>query len=123
MRTFPFGRSVVANSVRSDVVKNGDVSCGTSGVKICRHVAPALSDRQMPRPNNAAYTVFALRGSSSMWFEPRDEQPFTPVVFGGLQPLAVEPPSNRNVHVAPPSVVFQMPHACAPGFSEAAPPL
>src|SRR2546429_6614367 len=123
MRTLPFGRSVDENSVRSVVVKNGDVFCGTSGVKICRQVAPASSEREMPSRTSAANTVFELRGSSSMWFEPRFEHGFVPTGCGGLHANGPGPPSNRNVQVAPPSVVFQMPHAAAPGLSDAAPPL
>src|SRR3954452_4858003 len=99
MRRLPLGSSVTANCVRSVVEKNGVVSCGTSGVKICVYVAPALVERQIPRPKIAAYTVFGVRGSSSMSFAPRAEQLFAPVVLGGLQLLALGPPSNRNVQV------------------------
>src|SRR3954454_19581600 len=111
MRSFPPVSGASANCVRSVVEKNGDVNCGTSGVKICRHVVPPLSERQIPRPKSAAKTVFELRGSISMSFEPRDEQLFAPVLFGGLQLAGAGPPSNRNVHVAPASVVFHTPHA------------
>src|SRR5438034_5946774 len=77
----------------------------------------------MPRPKNDAYRVFGLRGSNAKSFEPRAEHPFVPMLFGGLQSFALWPPSNMNVHVVPPSVVFQTPHAAAPGFSETPPPL
>src|SRR5438046_1336983 len=136
MRTLPFASVVIANCVRSVVEQNGGtpgtghglttvvwINCGTSGLKIGRHVTPAASDRQMPRPKSPAYTVFELRGSNSKSFEPREEQPFAPPLFGGLQLDAVGPPSKRNVQVAPPSVVFHTPHACAPGLRDAAPPL
>src|SRR6266511_1595135 len=117
MRVLPFVSVVTAIAARDWIT--AELIDGL----ICVHVAPASVERQIPRAQDDAYTMFGLDGSSTTCRTPRGEQipAFANSVALPVQSATLVEPLWMNAHEAPPSVDLYRPHLAMPGMGRVTP--